>query len=514
MSTGQTPAAVSVVVPVYNPGSSLQGCVDSLLAQSMAADRVELIFVDDGSTDGTGDWLDRLERDHRQVVVIHQENSGWAGKPRNVGIEAARGEFVQLVDQDDALGPEALERLYRFGTEHDADIVIGKVTSDFRRVPQQLFRTNIGRCSIHDTPLVRSLTPHKMFRRSFLLEHGLRFAEGRRRLEDQLFMMQTYFATDAVAILADYPCYLYLRREDGGNTAGTDYDPADYYTNLREVLDVVEANTKPGEFRDGLHERFLNAMLRKLASRQRGRSERIDAYQREIRGVVLDRFSPAVAERPATMRRYLAAAMLIDRPLKLRKLARMQNHLKGRITATDIAAADTGWDISVTAELVHDDGSPVTLHRDGSGWRLDDRLTVSGVTTRTDTTEQLMADASGELVVHSRDTGVEWLSAQLYSPALEPIADADGAHHLVVRGTVTIDPQTFAAGSPLEPGPWLVDVRVMALGAGRSIPVRGAFRPATGGRRRGSARLRYTGAGRLKLVMKPTGPAPARRRGR
>ena len=81
---------VSVVVPVYNPGSYIEPCIASLLAQTHPADRLELIFVDDGSTDGTPALLDRLAREHRHVKVIHRPNSGWSGQPRNDGIAFAR----------------------------------------------------------------------------------------------------------------------------------------------------------------------------------------------------------------------------------------------------------------------------------------------------------------------------------------------------------------------------------------------------------------------------------------
>ena len=119
--------SVSVVVPVYNPGKHLQPCIDSLLRQSMPADRLELIFVDDGSTDDSPALLDRLAAEHDHVRVIHQANSGWAGAPRNAGIRAATGDYVQLVDQDDWLGDEALERLHAYAVANDADIVIGKM---------------------------------------------------------------------------------------------------------------------------------------------------------------------------------------------------------------------------------------------------------------------------------------------------------------------------------------------------------------------------------------------------
>ena len=119
--------SVSVVVPVYNPGKHLEPCIDSLLRQSMPADRLELIFVDDGSTDESPGRLDRLAAEHAHVHVVHQEASGWAGKPRNTGLQVATGDYVQFVDQDDWLGDEALERLHAYAVANDADVVLGKM---------------------------------------------------------------------------------------------------------------------------------------------------------------------------------------------------------------------------------------------------------------------------------------------------------------------------------------------------------------------------------------------------
>ena len=59
--------------------------------------------------------------------MIHQENSGWAGKPRNAGMQVATGDYVQFVDQDDWLGDEALERLHAYAVANDADVVLGKM---------------------------------------------------------------------------------------------------------------------------------------------------------------------------------------------------------------------------------------------------------------------------------------------------------------------------------------------------------------------------------------------------
>ena len=126
---------VSVVVPVFNPGSSIDACIASLLRQTLPPEEFEVIFVNDGSTDDTLSRLEPLTLEHPQLRVITIPNSGWPGKPRNVGVAAARGEYVQFLDQDDHLASGALERLSTMGRRNGSDIVIGKVASNFRGVP-------------------------------------------------------------------------------------------------------------------------------------------------------------------------------------------------------------------------------------------------------------------------------------------------------------------------------------------------------------------------------------------
>src|SRR3954470_1523984 len=98
---------VSVLVPVFEPGPLIEPLIASLLAQTMPAGERELVFVDDGSREGTGERLDALAAEHPDVRVVHIPNSGWPGRPRNVGLEV-----VFFADHDDWLEPAALERLY------------------------------------------------------------------------------------------------------------------------------------------------------------------------------------------------------------------------------------------------------------------------------------------------------------------------------------------------------------------------------------------------------------------
>ena len=290
---------VSVIVPVYNPGANIDECIDSLLGQSLPSEEYELIFVDDGSTDETPARLDALAAEHDNVRVEHIPNSGWPGKPRNLGIEMARGEFVYFVDNDDWLGKSALKRLYNRAVRDEADIVIGKVVGEGKFVARSVFKRDRKDVTLEWAPLVRLLTPHKLFRKSLLDEHGIRFPEGRRRLEDHVFTMHAYFHARSISVLAGYPCYHWVLRETDDNASYEELEPVGYYENVREVLDLIDEHMEPGPLRDRVRSHWYRG---KMLGRVGGRNflERDPAFKRplyeEVRKLALERWGDEVDE--------------------------------------------------------------------------------------------------------------------------------------------------------------------------------------------------------------------------
>ena len=290
---------VSVIVPVYNPGANIDECIDSLLGQSLPSEEYELIFVDDGSTDETPARLDALAAEHDNVRVEHIPNSGWPGKPRNLGIEMARGEFVYFVDNDDWLGKGALKRMYNRALRDEADIVIGKVVGEGKFVARSVFKRDRKDVTLEWAPLVRLLTPHKLFRKSLLDEHGIRFPEGRRRLEDHVFTMHAYFHARSISVLAGYPCYHWVLRETDTNASYEELEPVGYYENVREVLDLIDEHMEPGPLRDRVRSHWYRG---KMLGRVGGRNflERAPEFKRplyeEVRKLALERWGDEVDE--------------------------------------------------------------------------------------------------------------------------------------------------------------------------------------------------------------------------
>ena len=111
----------SVVIPVYNAKSSLKRCVDSWLAQSRSD--LELLLVDDGSTDGSAGLCDELADSNPRIRVIHQKNSG-VSAARNAGIQEACGEYVLFTDSDDYVAVDYLEKMANCVDNAGADLAL------------------------------------------------------------------------------------------------------------------------------------------------------------------------------------------------------------------------------------------------------------------------------------------------------------------------------------------------------------------------------------------------------
>lgn len=457
---------VSVLVSVFNSGPYIEPCIAGLLGQTMPADRFEMIFIDDGSTDKTPARLDELAAAHPNVIVRHEPPSGWAGRPRNVALDIAQGDYVFFSDHDDWLSEEALERMVSYARETNADVLAPRIVGHKRASPTTLFECNRPNVSMLDAPLQFGLAPHKLFRRAFLLEHKLRYPEGR-RYEDQVFVMEAYLLAERIAVLADYPCYHHFRIPGDTSVAFQVPEPEPHVRYVAEVIDAVEAHTEPGELRDlALQRPFGTELLGRLAPRWF--DAKPESYQRglveHVSRLLNERFTVEYAETYGVIMRTRAAAARAGDYASVKGLSDRVRGLKCRAELLGVRRHEGGWQVELEASFVFEDGSPVSLTpAGGSAWSTDPRLLAPGISTRPDTTDELLSSwAMAEVL--GKNSEVNWTVPTYLRSQLVAIDGAVDAHRLVIRGTARLDPTRLACGNPLDPDSWNVRVRMYAFG--------------------------------------------------
>ena len=464
---------VSVIVPVYDPGSDIDELLASLLGQTMAPGELEVVFVDDGSTDGTGARLDALAERHAHVRVQHIANSGWPGKPRNIGLDLATGDYVFFADNDDWLERDAAERLYETAVADRADVVVGKVVAHRKRVPRTLFARNRHGVAFDDPVFLRLLTPHKLFRRRFLDEHGLRFPEGKRRLEDHPFVLGAYFASERISVLADRPVYHWVRREEEATASYGRFDAEGYFASVREILDLVDANTEPGPWRDRLKDHWYRGkMLNRVGGRDwlwRDPEWRRDLYE-AVRELALERYGEDVNERIPFNLRLRSKLMRRGDYDALGRLSRYERRLRPVIRIRRIERGGTHMVLRLESWMGTDDAR---LRFERRGERT---FWVPPTETLAESVPEADREVTGELRRSSVDVFLRNLAdrSEYLLPARtrvhQRVRESGWVRPKLVT-SVPIAPTAAAAGAPLPPGRWEVHATVSVAGFSKTVPV-------------------------------------------
>ncbi len=260
---------ISIILPIFNVGDHLRGGIDSLINQTIGNENLEIVMVNDCSTDGSDKIIDEYADEYECCVAIHHEkNSGAAYTPRNTGIEACSGEYIMFLDPDDRFTPDAVETLYRAAKTNDAQMAFGRFrrifeyggkvqksyspykdnlekaypdetfeTENFIKVPDFLWDNFIEKAlygktlevtyprdkpldtirvdSIEDEPDMLKMHPSvwsKIYRRNLIMDNNLRFqpfVSG----DDLAFALEAFLNAKGIVFLNDFMCYDYYIRD-------------------------------------------------------------------------------------------------------------------------------------------------------------------------------------------------------------------------------------------------------------------------------------------------------------
>jgi len=494
---------VAVIIPAFNSVRWIGECLDSVFAQTLGQDRIEIFVVDDGSTDGTAEEIDRIASEHDNVRVFHQANSGSPSGPRNLALDHATARYVFFLDSDDRLNTESLERMVHTADRQGSDVVLGRqLGTGGRRPPKSMFtRTQLSTDVFHSRAWW-FMNPMKLFRRAMIEEHGLRFPTDHRFAEDQPFSGHAYLAARVISILADYDYIFFSWRDDATNITLSQITVLERLQLIRKMLALVADNVEAGPNRDLLLKRHFEmeffSALRTIA--RTADAEVTRSALEELAAWVHELYSYEVVSDLSPAHRIAFALLASD---DIDRLATFMLHVISdptwsvhhegdRVFADypyfrDTAAAvpDACYDVTARIKPQHHldvvEWRGETLHIEGAAY-------LDVVPTDLVETELLLSerDGEGEYVVPVTRHDSEPVSSEAWR---KPFT------YERTRFSADIEPGTLAGGGPLGEATWDVRLRMRTGLTTRSVRI-GCRKDAS-----------IDQAVRLRLLGEPNSPA-------
>lgn len=210
---------ISIIVPIYNVQQYLSKCIESIFAQSFRD--IEIILVDDGSTDECPQMCDEFAKQDCRIRVIHKKNGGLSDA-RNAGMKVAQGEWIYFLDSDDWMHPEALQTLYDFAKENNCDVVQGGLYYAYEDhlLYRQPSRKELKQCVLDNEDAMHQLVVNdrvknfawgKLYKTELI--RGVEFPVGK-YFEDSFWQHLIMHRVKKYGIVDD-PLYYYRQRENG-----------------------------------------------------------------------------------------------------------------------------------------------------------------------------------------------------------------------------------------------------------------------------------------------------------
>lgn len=243
---------ITIIIPVYNVEKYLRDSIESAMNQTYQ--NIEILLIDDGSKDSSGNICDEYAKKDTRIKVFHQENRGLSGA-RNTGLKNAKGKYIMFLDSDDTFEKDACEKLFNYIEETNADYVIGNYTNMdedgtiwdnpvFDKNKYQKFKLSITDYE-KSFYIMNSGVWNKIFRKSFLDELGILFEEGL-PAEDAIFTTYCFMKSENVYYLPEVVYDYRLRYSDSISTSCS----KKYFMGINKAYRLIYNNFKENNHLD------------------------------------------------------------------------------------------------------------------------------------------------------------------------------------------------------------------------------------------------------------------------
>lgn len=246
---------VSIILPVYNVEKYIDETMESIINQTMSIEDIEVIFIDDNSTDNSKEIIKKYINEYKHFKgVFLESNSGSCGKPRNVGIDYITGEYVIFGDPDDIFLEDACEKLYNCAKENKSDIVIGKfVQFDSKGLSydkmDKVLTEKIINCKIEECPELLKTSYNmmkKIYKTDFVKEKKLLFPENVIS-QDSVFTVESFFKARRISYIPEF-IFKYRIRQEKDNLSATQRINKKYFEDFifvrNRVIELYEEYEK------------------------------------------------------------------------------------------------------------------------------------------------------------------------------------------------------------------------------------------------------------------------------
>lgn len=209
---------ISIIIPVFNVENYIRKALESIMSQTIGYEHLEVIMVDDCSTDESGDIIDEYADKYDNFKAIHlSKNSGNPGKPKNIGLKIATSDYLMFLDADDYYADDACEILYKKIIKEDVDIVSSNYITVFENRTEFYERykdiEEINVKTIHDEPKLLAVSHMhwtKIYKRHFILDNGIQFIEDIPN-DDLVFVVNAFLEADGIIYLDKHVAVNYSR---------------------------------------------------------------------------------------------------------------------------------------------------------------------------------------------------------------------------------------------------------------------------------------------------------------